>query len=50
MCRSVRLDADRMFSDLGADYSIAGRKEVVRALEDICLAPNSELYPIRRYA
>lgn len=39
-----------MLSDLAADYSIAGRKEVVRALEDICLAPNSELYPIRRYA
>ena len=32
------------------DYSISGRKEVLRALEDISLAPNSELYPIRRYA
>jgi len=29
-------------------YSIAGRKDVVRALEDITLAPGNELYPIRR--
>ena len=31
-----------------SDYSLEGRTEVVRALQNIHLAPNSEFYPIRR--
>jgi len=33
---------------LSKHYKIEGRKEVIRALHDIHLAPNSEFYPIRR--
>jgi len=33
---------------LSKNYSIEGRTDVVRALQDIHLAPNSEFYPIRK--
>ncbi len=36
------------FSTPLLDYTIAGRKDVVKALEDIRLAPGNEFYPIRR--
>jgi len=35
-------------SHVQKDYQLEGREEVVRALEDINIAPDSEFYPIRR--